>query len=238
MISSDDVEQMTQTLLSSGSHASLGVTLDFLKPSEDPDVLGCLGQYEITEVIGRGGMGVALKARDTRLDRIVAIKVLAPELASNPTARRRFLREAKAAAAVSHDHVVTVHAVEPGDLPYLAMEYIDGHSLQQKIDREGPLPVQEILRIGMQTARGLAAAHAQGLIHHDIKPANILLQNGIERVQITDFGLARAIDDVTITRSGEVRGTPHYMSPQQAQGQPTDPRSDLFSLGTTARSWR
>jgi len=117
-------------------------------------------------------------------------------------------------------------------LPYLVMEFIDGQSLQQKIDREGALELKEILRIGKQTADGLAAAHAQGLIHRDVKPANILLQNGIERVQITDFGLARAVDDVDITRIGEVAGTPEYMSPEQAQAQPVDVRSDLFSLGS------
>ena len=232
-ISTDAIGQMTETLLSGNAHTDPIISLDFLQPSDAPDCLGRLGQYDVTEVIGRGGMGMVLKARDTRLDRIVAVKVLAPELASNPAACRRFLREAKAAAAISHDHVVTVHAVEPGDLPYLAMEYIDGCSLRQKIDREGPLPLHEILRISMQTARGLAAAHDQGLIHHDIKPANIMLQNGIERVQITDFGLARAVDDVTITRTGEVRGTPQFMSPEQAQGESTDPRSDLFNLGAT-----
>ncbi|MBW3595879.1 MAG: serine/threonine-protein kinase, partial [Planctomycetes bacterium] len=208
------------------------LSLDFLEPSEEADSLGRLGQYEIIEVIGRGGMGIALKARDTRLNRVVAVKVLAPELAANPTARKRFLREARAAAAVSHDYVITTYAVEQGDLPYLVMEFIDGPSLQQKIDRQGALELTEILRIGMQVAYGLAAAHAQGLIHRDIKPSNILLQNGIERVQITDFGLARAADDVTVTRTGEIAGTPDYMSPEQAQGRPVDHRADLFSLGS------
>jgi WD40 repeat protein len=214
------------------SAASEELFLELLQSSQEEGSLGRLGQFEITEVIGRGGMGIVLKGRDTRLDRVVALKVLAPEVASNPTARKRFLREAQAAAAVSHDHVVTTFAVEPGKLPYLAMEYIDGLSLQQKIDRDAPLELREILRIGMQTAYGLAAAHTQGLIHRDIKPSNILLQNGVERVQITDFGLARAVDDVSITRTGEVTGTPQYMSPEQAQGRPVDHRADLFSLGS------
>jgi len=112
------------------------------------------------------------------------------------------------------------------------MECIDGISLQDKLDKEGPLGVKEILRIGMQIAEGLAAAHKQGLVHRDIKPANILLENGVERVKITDFGLARAVDDASVTQSGTVAGTPMYMSPEQAEGLPIDHRSDLFSLGT------
>ncbi len=208
------------------------ISLDFLQRSDAPDSLGRLGQYEVREVVGRGGMGVVLKANDTKLNRIVAVKVLAPELASNAAARKRFVREARAAAAVSHDHVVRIYAVEDDELPYLAMEFIDGQSLQEKIDRQGQLSLREILRIGQQIAAGLAAAHGHGIIHRDIKPANVLLQNGIERVQITDFGLARAVDDVEITRPGEVAGTPQFMSPEQAQGQPVDSRSDLFSLGS------
>ena len=123
------------------------------------------GQYEILESVGRGGMGIVLKGQDTKLNRIVAVKVLAPELASNATARMRFSKEAQAAAAVSHDHVVTIHAVEESgtrgekNLPYLVMEYVDGLSLQQKIDRDGPLELKEILRIGHQIAAGLSAAH-------------------------------------------------------------------------------
>jgi serine/threonine protein kinase len=208
-------------------------TLDILDRTGTPDRLGLLAHYEILEIVGRGGMGVVLQGVDVRLNRVVAIKVLAPQLAANAMSRQRFLREAQAAAAVSHDHVVTIHAVnEFKGLPYLVMEYISGPSLQQKIDASGALALAEILRIGMQTASGLAAAHAQGLVHRDIKPANILLENGIERVKITDFGLARSVDDVRITRAGAVYGTPQYMSPEQAQGERVDQRSDLFSLGS------
>ena len=205
----------------------------FLDPCDKPDCLGQLGPYEITEVIGSGGMGVVLKGRDAKLNRVLAIKVLAPQFATNASGRKRFLREGRAAAAISHDHVVTIHGIdETGQLPYLMMEYIDGLSLQQRIDRDGPLELKEILRIGKQTALGLAAAHAEGLIHRDIKPANILLENGVERVKITDFGLARAVDDVSITQPGVVTGTPQYMSPEQAQNESLDHRSDLFSLGS------
>ncbi|MCA9017395.1 MAG: serine/threonine protein kinase, partial [Planctomycetaceae bacterium] len=206
-------------------------SLDFLTPSENPDLLGTLGEYQIREVIGQGGMGIVFRALDPKLNRIVAIKVMSPLLAVNPNARKRFLREAQAAAAVSHPHIVTIHAVDEAQLPYLVMEYVVGQSLQEKLDKVGSLSVTEILRIGNQIAEGLAAAHKQGLIHRDIKPANILLENGVERVKITDFGLARAVDDVTITKTGEVSGTPQYMSPEQATGDRVDQRSDLFSLG-------
>ncbi len=209
------------------------LALNFLSPSSDPGLLGMLGPYEIIELLGRGGMGIVFRARDPKLNRVVAIKVLAPELAAHPSARLRFLREARAAAAVNHPHVVTIHAVEEGTstLPFLVMECIIGQTLQQKLDKQGSLRLTEILRIGHQAAQGLAAAHKQGLIHRDIKPANLLLENGVERVKITDFGLARTVDDSSISRTGDVSGTPQYMSPEQASGEKVDHRSDLFSLG-------
>jgi tetratricopeptide (TPR) repeat protein len=178
-------------------------------------------------------MGVVLKAHDPSLNRIVAVKLLAPALAADPLARRRFLREARAAAAVCHEHVVNIHAVAETDhSPYLVMQFIAGQSLQEKLDRAGPLGVTEVLRIGMQVAAGLAAAHAQGIVHRDIKPSNILLENSVERVKITDFGLARSIGEVTLSDAGTVSGTPGYMSPEQASGGCVDQRSDLFSLGS------
>jgi multidrug efflux pump subunit AcrA (membrane-fusion protein) len=210
-----------------------GQGLEFLTPSDKPGSLGRLGHYEIQEVIGKGGMGIVLKAFDETLHRVVAIKVMAAQLATGATARQRFAREAQAAAAVSHDHIVTIHAVEEAaPLPYLVMQYVAGLSLQQRLDRDGPLDLTEILRIGMQTASGLAAAHAQGLVHRDIKPANILLENGVERVKITDFGLARAAAEASLTQTGVVAGTPQYMSPEQAEGKAIDQRTDLFSLGS------
>ncbi|HTU89438.1 MAG TPA: protein kinase [Gemmataceae bacterium] len=207
--------------------------LGFLSPSDKPEHLGRLERYEVLEEIGRGGMGVVLKAFDPSLHRVVAIKVLAPQLATSGVARKRFLREAKAAAAVTHDHIVTIHAVdEANGLPYLVMQYVPGQSLQDRIDKDGPLELADILRIGMQTASGLAAAHAHGIVHRDIKPANILLEEGVQRVKITDFGLARAMDDASLTQSGFVAGSPLYMAPEQARGEALDHRADLFSLGS------
>jgi predicted Zn finger-like uncharacterized protein len=207
--------------------------LYFLQPSDQPGVLGTLGEYEVQEVIGQGGMGIVLKAFEPALHRLVAIKVLSPALAGSANARRRFSREAQAAAAVCHEHVVAVHGVHESDgLPYLVMQYVAGESLQARLDRSGPLEVVEIVRIGLQTAQGLAAAHAQGLIHRDVKPANLLLENGLARVKITDFGLARMADDVQLTRDGVVAGTPEYMAPEQARGEAVDHRADLFSLGS------
>jgi formylglycine-generating enzyme required for sulfatase activity len=207
--------------------------LRFLAPSEKPGLLGRLGHYDVQEVVGQGAFGLVLKAFDEKLHRVVAIKVLAPAYAVNGTARKRFIREARAAAAVKNEHVVAIYNVQDDEQPpYLVMELIDGTSLQDKLDKQGPLGLPEVLRIGLQAAEGLAAAHKQGLVHRDIKPANILLENGVERVKITDFGLARAVDDASVTQSGTVAGTPLYMSPEQADGLAVDRRSDLFSLGT------
>jgi hypothetical protein len=209
------------------------LSLDFLSPPEEPGTLGKLDHFHVERVIGRGGMGVVLRALDSCLERRVAIKLLDPQLADNETAHRRFCREARAAAAVTHDHVVAMHYVEEfKGLPYLVMQHVEGESLQDRLDRSGPLPARDVARIGHQTAAGLAAAHAQGLIHRDIKPANILLEKVLDRVKITDFGLARAVEDVKLTQSGFVAGTPLYMAPEQAKGEPLDARTDLFSLGS------
>src|SRR6185312_4317330 len=201
-------------------------------PADEPNLLGRLGGYDVLEIIGRGGMGVVLKAFDRDLKRCVAIKVLAPHLAQSALARKRFAREAQAAAAVVHPHVLAIHHVQPaGRLPFLVTPLVAGESLAQRLAAQGALELKEVLRIGMQAAAGLAAAHEQGLVHRDVKPANILLEKGVERAVLTDFGLARATDDVTLTRWGFIAGTPQYMSPEQARGEPLDGRSDLFSLG-------
>jgi serine/threonine protein kinase len=213
--------------------ATIQRVIDSLAPTDDPNRIGRLAGYEVTGIIGLGGMGVVLKAIDTALDRVVAIKVMAPHLANNATARKRFSREAKAAATVLHPNVIPIHSVSSDEsVPFLVMAYIRGGSLKQRLDRVGFLSPLEILRIGSQVAAGLAAAHEQGLIHRDIKPENILLEDSIERVTLTDFGLARAVDDTSLTREGTIAGTPQYMSPEQARGESIDQRSDLFSLGS------
>ena len=213
--------------------SSQATVLKLLAPTDDDRMIGRWGTYEVVGVVGTGGMGVVLKALDAALNRYVAIKVLAPHLGSSGAARKRFSREAQASAAVVHDNVIEIYGVaEAAGLPYLVMPYVRGPSLQRRLDDEGPLAVVEILRVGMQAAAGLAAAHAQGLVHRDVKPANILLADGIERVKLTDFGLARAADDASLTKTGIIAGTPQYMSPEQARGEPVDQRSDLFSLGS------
>lgn len=216
-----------------GIPANVRQIIAWLDPTDDPAMIGRLAGYEIAGVIGVGGMGVVLKGFDRSLNRFVAIKILAPHLATSGAARKRFAREAQAAAAVVHNNVVAIHGVdESNSLPYLVMPYLRGTSLQRRIDERGSLSVSEILRLGMQTARGLAAAHDQGLVHRDVKPANILLDGTTDRVMLTDFGLARAADDASLTQSGVIAGTPHFMSPEQAVGAAIDHRSDLFSLGS------
>jgi len=210
-----------------------GVDLSFLQSSTKPGSIGTLGHYEILQVLGQGGFGVVFKAFDEKLHRMVAIKVMNAQMAATSPPRKRFLREARSAAAIKHENIVQVYAVEEQPLPYLVMEYIDGETLQQKLDGRGPLDPTEVLYLGRQIASGLAAAHAQGLIHRDIKPGNILLERGAEqKIKITDFGLARAADDASLTRSGMIAGTPMYMAPEQALGQTLDHRTDLFSLGS------
>ena len=209
------------------------LALDFLDAPSHPELLGRFERYEVEKVLGSGGMGIVLKGYDTDLHRVVAIKVLAPHLAHRGTARARFAREAQAAAAVMHPNVIQIHNVESeSKVPYLVMQYVPGESLQRRVDYHGPLPVLDSMRIGLQVAAGLSAAHAQGLVHRDVKPANILLEESVERVLLSDFGLARAVDDASLTKTGIVAGTPFYMSPEQAFGQGIDHRSDLFSLGS------
>ena len=232
-------DELDHTALSSvddepiASGPQIRQVLDLLNASDDPHMLGRLGSYEVSGVIGAGGMGIVLKAFDRSLDRTVAIKVMAPYLATSGAARQRFSREARAAAAIIHPNVIAIYGVTTdAALPYLVMPYVGGASLQKRLDREGPLPITDILRIGVQIAAGLAAAHDQGLVHRDIKPANILLDQGVDRLVITDFGLARTVDDASVTRTGVIAGTPQYMSPEQARGEAIDARSDLFSLGS------
>jgi WD40 repeat protein len=216
----------------SDDSSSPDADLSFLRPSGKPGRVGALGEFEVLRLIGRGGMGLVLHGFDPYLQRDVAIKVLDPVLSSNKSARQRFCREARAAAAVTHENVVTVYQVNEDDqsgLPYLVMQLVNGESLEQRL-RRGKLSVAEATKLGAQAAAGLAAAHATGLIHRDVKPGNMLIEAG-DRLKLTDFGLARAAEDLKLTRTGYVSGTPLYMAPEQARGDEIDARADLFSLG-------
>jgi serine/threonine protein kinase/tetratricopeptide (TPR) repeat protein len=221
----------------------------FLAPPSRPGSLGRLGPYEITRLIGQGGMGVVFLADDAELGRVVAVKVMKPDLARDPFARQRFVREARATAAVSSPHIVTIYRVgQEGDVPYLAMEYLQGEPLDRWLDHMKRLTPAQAVRMGRGIAAGLSAAHEAGLIHRDIKPANIWVETrrspvgdpgsantpapSAPVIKILDFGLARsAQDNLNLTQSGLVVGTPAYMAPEQADGAPVDARSDLFSLG-------
>jgi eukaryotic-like serine/threonine-protein kinase len=190
------------------------------------------GRYSLERELGRGGMGVVYLAREVRLDRPVAIKLLPPELAAIGALRDRFLREARTAARLSHPYIVPIHSVDEIDgFVFYVMAYVDGETLAQRVAQRGPLPPAEMTRVLREVAWALAYAHAQGVVHRDIKPANILLERGTERAMVTDFGIARLAHASGETGAGELLGTPEYMSPEQASGEPVDGRSDLYSLG-------
>lgn len=209
--------------------------MEALDPSPRSNALGRLGPYDVLSVLGRGGMGMVFKAYEETLNREVAIKVLARQLATSPKSRQRFTREAQTAAAIRHPHVVTIHAVSDfRSVPYFVMEYLAGETLQQRIKERAPLELTDVLQFGIQIASGLAEAHGRQVIHRDVKPGNIMLVPGVdgERAVLTDFGIARVmIDHSELTSLGAVMGTPAYMSPEQVRGHTIDPRSDLFSLG-------
>ncbi|MEJ7593524.1 MAG: serine/threonine-protein kinase [Planctomycetaceae bacterium] len=204
-----------------------------LQPAPDHNVIGRMAHYDIIRCLGRGGMGTVFEAFDTKLFRPVAIKFMASSLAASEKARSRFLREARVAASINHPNVVTIHAVDEYDgRPYLVMEFVSGATLHDHMRKIGPLPLGDILRISRQIATGLRAAHEKGIVHRDIKPGNILLENGVQRVKIVDFGLAQVIFELSdITSMGQTLGTPRYMSPEQIEGSRVDERADLFSLG-------
>jgi serine/threonine protein kinase len=209
--------------------------LDFLAPAQAAGELGRLGPYRVLKVIGFGGMGVVLHGEDLALQRPVALKAMLPGggVGSNRS-KERFLMEARAAAALDHDHIVTIYQVgEDRGIPYMAMQLLQGESLEQRLRRLRKLTVPQVVRVGRETAAGLAAAHARGLIHRDVKPGNIWLDAQHKgRVVLLDFGLAREVSEPThLTTTGAVLGTPAYMAPEQAAGEPVDGRADLFSLG-------
>ena len=204
-----------------------------IAPPSHPELLGRINRYELEQLVGRGGMGLVFRAYDTELNRPVAVKVLALHLIGIGSARERFIREARAVASLSHPHIVPVYdVVTDGELPAIVMQFIAGETLQNRIARRGPLPVEDVLEIGIQLADALTLAHHHGLVHRDIKPGNVLLEADGSRALLSDFGLVRALDDATLTHSGLLAGTPDYMSPEQARGQAVDARSDLFSLGS------
>ena len=196
-------------------------------------------RYAIERELGRGGMGTVYLARDLRLDRPVALKVLPPEFAAQPALRERFLRETRMAAGFSHPNIVPVYAIEQGDdLLAYAMGFIEGESVAERVARAGPLGVRETARLLQDAGYALAYAHGRGVVHRDIKPENVMIERATGRALVMDFGIARTIQApeaaAGLTRVGEVVGTPEYMSPEQATGDVVDGRSDLYSLGLTA----
>ena len=202
-------------------------------PSDVTPVRAALsGQYEIHRELGRGGMGIVLLARDERLDRLVALKVLPPQLAEHAETKERFLREARMAAQLSHPNIVPVYrADEINGLAFFAMGFVDGETLGERIRDRGALPAADVVRVLREVAWALAYAHARGIVHRDVKPDNILLERGSGRSVVTDFGIARSDFNPALTQDGYVLGTVHFMSPEQASGEPLDGRSDLYALG-------
>ena len=243
------VQRMKNSASSFGPMSeTLGVEADEASVQAIPEKLE---YFQIQKVLGQGGMGTVYLADDTRLGRQVALKALKRELAANPAAKDRFLREARSAAKLHHDHIIPIYYVGEADgTPFLAMPFLEGEPLDARIKRQlsvdptasnffaeksgeaRSLPVPEAIRIAREVALGLSVAHKQGLIHRDIKPANIWLESPTGRVKILDFGLARSQgEEANLTASGAIMGTPAYMAPEQARGKAVDARADLFSLG-------
>jgi tRNA A-37 threonylcarbamoyl transferase component Bud32 len=194
--------------------------------------LALAGRYSIDHELGRGGMGIVYLAREVHLDRLVAIKLLPPDRARDPSLRERFLREARLAAKLSHPNIIPIHAVDEVDgFVFYVMAYVDGETLAHRVRARGPLPASEGTRMLREVAWALAHAHGQGLVHRDVKPENILIESGTGRALVADFGIAAAVGDM---RGDGVTGTPEFMSPEQALAQEVDARSDLYALGATA----
>jgi predicted Ser/Thr protein kinase len=190
------------------------------------------GRYSLERELGRGGMGIVYLARDMRLERVVAIKLLPPDRARDAAARERFVREARMAAQLSHPHIIPIHAVEEtGDFVFFVMSFVDGETLGARVRRDGALKAADAARILREVAWALAYAHGQGVVHRDVKPDNILLERGSGRALVADFGIARSVQAPALSGEHELIGTSEYMSPEQAGGETLDGRSDLYSLG-------
>ena len=230
---SDIPDVITQGEDGGSANRNIQHLVELFEPVDDETNLGQLSHYTIVQVIGEGGMGVVFRAVDIRLDRPVAIKMLSPLLAANDDARERFLREARSAAAIDHSHVIKVYDVDEWKgVPFIVMQLVEGETLRQLVESTGCCSVQQITMIADQVCAALQAAHSAGVIHRDIKPSNILLNPEHTQVFVADFGLARAVEDSSITLRGTIAGTPGFMSPEQADGKAVDHRTDLFSLGS------
>jgi eukaryotic-like serine/threonine-protein kinase len=204
----------------------------WLDPARLPEAIGALGKYDVLRIVGRGGMGLVLEASEPTLRRAIAIKVLLPHYLHDAAALQRFTREARLVASLRHPNILGIYDVERWhDIPYFVMPLVRGGTLK-KYTAENSIDFEAILAILVQLIEGLTAAHAKGLVHRDLKPTNILLDDTINRLVISDFGLAKDLNETGFTRSEIVAGTPEFMSPEQARGEACDGRSDLFSLGS------
>ena len=190
-----------------------------------------VGHYEVEARLGGGGMGVVYRARDRKLGRAVALKFLSSHLVASERAKQRFIAEARAASALDHPSIATIHAIEetPDGELYIVMAYYEGETIAARLARRGTIPVGQAIELVLQAAEGLARAHESGIVHRDVKPANLMITPD-ERVKVLDFGLAK-VEDVRLTDAGTTLGTPAYMSPEQARGAALDHRTDVWSLG-------
>jgi serine/threonine protein kinase len=232
MSSAADTRAGSDTGPERGASATDAWLTGLLETAQQPDEVGRLGGYRVLSVLGQGGMGLVLRAEDPVAHRLVAIKVMRPEVADRADSKERFLREVRAAAAVAHDNVVPIwHVSEQRGTPFFVMPLLLGQTLEHRLRHEPPLSVVEVVRIGRETAEGLTAAHALGLIHRDVKPPNLWLEAPGGRVKLLDFGLARSQEAGALSQSGALLGTPGYMAPEQIDGLDLDGRVDLFALG-------